>query len=809
MQHFFAPCPRGIESLLFNELTNIGMHNVKETVCGVYFDGSLEDGMLSCLWSGLASRILLNLSSFYCSNDTELYMGANGIAWEKYFDVSKSIAVDFNGTNDFIRNTQYGALKVKDAICDRFTKLVNNRPNVDKENPDIRIYVHLQKKGNAHIYIDISGGSLHKREFVRQTGRAPLKENLARAIVLRSGYKFGNFIDPMCGSGTLLFEALSLASDTAPGLKKSNFCFLNLKICDRQKWKEMVISATLRQKRGIKKLQEQGFCFIGFDASENMIKIAQDNALKSGYDSLVRFINQPVEKLYNPIENNHPICIVTNPPYGQRMGNFNELISLYSLLGQKCKEHFKGASLAVISTSQELLSCLHLRFNKSYKLFNGALACTLRVYNIDNQIQDTIGDNSETKADAKPSERVAHFEHAQDFANRLAKNLKNLEKWAKKENVNCYRVYDADLPEYQAAIDKYDSYYLLQEYQAPASVDKRLARNRVLDMIKATIEVTGSRGDHVIVKSRKPQKGSSQYEKNEQEQNNSIVVHEKDMSFEVNLQEYIDTGLFLDARKIRQIIKDNAKDKSFLNLFSYTCSVSVAAILGKAKRTLSVDMSKTYLNWASRNFELNNIKLNKQHQLLQADCLSYIANENAEKFDLIYIDPPTFSNSKRMEKTLDVQRDHVLLLANLSWHLTDQGKIIFCTNKKGFKLDYEKLAKYGYSIEDISSKTTDKDFLRHANIHKCFMLNFDKSKCTEKIEKIVNSSVDKRWSKNITSKTPRSTIDKKKKPANVKDNLFFNRQSVHNKSIRKRKNDEFNKSVVKVRIWRDGQLTNI
>ena len=230
MLKFFAPCPKGLEGLLFNELTSLNLKNVKETVAGVYFDGEFADGMRACLWSRFASRILLNLQSFYCNDDTDLYMGAAGVAWENYFSSNETIAVEFSGTNESIRNTQYGALKVKDAVCDRLLKSDGKRPDVDRHQPDVRIFAHLERKGQAFIGIDISGLALLKREYHRNTGIAPLKENLAAAMVVRSGYAGQNFLDPMCGSGTLLLEAAAIATDTAPGLRRSHFGFFKLKI---------------------------------------------------------------------------------------------------------------------------------------------------------------------------------------------------------------------------------------------------------------------------------------------------------------------------------------------------------------------------------------------------------------------------------------------------------------------------------------------------------------------------------------------------------------------------------------------------
>ena len=765
MLKFFAPCPKGLEGLLFNELTSLNLKNVKETVAGVYFDGEFADGMRACLWSRFASRILLNLQSFYCNDDTDLYMGAAGVAWENYFSSNETIAVEFSGTNESIRNTQYGALKVKDAVCDRLLKSDGKRPDVDRHQPDVRIFTHLERKGQAFIGIDISGLALVKREYHRNTGIAPLKENLAAAMVVRSGYAGQNFLDPMCGSGTLLLEAAAIATDTAPGLRRSHFGFFKLKIFDKDKWQALLAEATLRSNRGLKAAKEKGTKIVGFDADSNIVDIASSNAYKAGFSEIIETKSCPLSALYNPFDNNLPVTVVTNPPYGERMGNFNELIALYGDLGQKLKENFKGSTAAVISSSNDLLSCIRLHPDKVYKLYNGALQCQLRVFTINLSNEEPEKEVAEINRSAEP---------AADFANRLTKNIKFIKKWAQNEETNAYRVYDADLPDYQAAIDCYGDNYVVQEYAAPSTVSAQIARRRVLDMISAVIRVTGVPGDHVILKSRERQKGSQQYEKSEVKTNNFFEVYEKDARFKVNLEDYLDTGLFLDARPIRALIRKEAKDKSFLNLFAYTASASVMAALGGAVRTVTVDMSRTYLDWGMDNFKLNNISL-KGHDFIQADCLAWLSSDHNESFDLIYIDPPTFSNSKRMSKTFDVQRDHLMLLANLTRHLKDGGNVIFCTNRRNFKLD-ENIKDYGFTVKDITKFTIPRDFMRSKNSHSCFMLSFTKAECKGEVTPLVTVTNVPRWSKTLSDKENRFSY---KKSRELKDEAAQDRRGSY------------------------------
>ena len=798
MQKFFATCPKGLESLLFNELNALQASSVKETVAGVSFSGDMNLAMRVCLYSRFASRILLVLNTFRCEDDSDLYMGAHGIGYENYFSSDKTIAVTFNGTNNSIRNTQYGALRVKDALCDRFVDSKLERPNVDKHNPEVHIVATL-KKGEVSVSLDLSGSAQFWREYHRSTGKAPLKENLAAAMVTRAGYTgVDNFVDPMCGSGTLLLEAAAIATDTAAGLMRSDYGFKHLKDYDESAWSAILSEAQERSEAGKAKAKERGIKLYGFDADEYVLERAKENIANAGFEDFISVEHRPLDQLINPLTevNDLPCTVVTNPPYGERMGNFNELILLYTTLGHKLKTCFAGGKAAVISTSTELLSCLRLSVDKSYRLFNGALECQLRTFKLDRaQIAlesgqfDNLDQNAINQGGANAYAAMnAQAEVAVDFSNRLTKNLKNLSKWADKEKITAYRVYDADLPDYNAAIDRYNQYYVIQEYQAPATIKEFVAQKRLLDMIAATIKVTGAAGDNVIVKSREKQKGDSQYEKREDAVGHFMDVYEADIAFRVNLRDYLDTGLFLDARPIRRLIRKEAQGKSFLNLFAYTCTASVAAAMGGATRTLSVDMSRTYLDWGRENFILNDMDVNysgtsafEQNHFVQADCLAYLSQDQGSTYDLIYIDPPTFSNSKRMEKSFDVQRDHLLMLGNLTRHLNDGGKVIFCTNKRNFKL-HDGLEEYGFTVRNITKETFDPDFKRDMQLHTCFELTYNKASQSKEAEALVSNTMRPRWSRDLEAKQDRFTYrgeqeDRRSDRSSDRHERSFNRDS--------------------------------
>ena len=697
MTNFFATCPKGLETLLADELTRLGADSIKETVAGVAFTGELECAYRACLWSRLASRVLLSLASFGVRDDMDLYLGISNIPWESYFSVNQTIAVDFSGTSDSIRNTQYGALKVKDAIVDRFTKRTGQRPNIDKREPDVRIQVHL-KREEASVALDLSGPALHQRGYRSGTGDAPLKENLAAAVLLRSGWHGEPLIDPMCGSGTLLIEAAMMATDMAPGLLRHRFGLTALQQYDATLWQSLQAEARVRAKRGMNTAAE--LKFQGFDSDSRVLGRAQENAQEAGFGSLIRFTEQHAAALSNPWPG-HKGYLVTNPPYGERLGEFPELLKLYQELGHSLRQGFQGWRVSVLSASPDLLSCLRLRADKQYRLFNGALECQLRNYQI---AEDSVASTKMV---------------AEDFANRLRKNMKSLDKWAKQEKLDAYRLYDADLPDYNAAIDRYGDYLVVQEYAAPKSIPEAVARQRLLDMVQATIAVTGVPGANLILKVRERQKGENQYQKLN-EQGEMLVVHEYGAELLVNLRDYLDTGLFLDHRLTRRMLGQMANNKRFLNLFAYTGSATVHAALGGARFTTTVDMSRTYLNWAKDNLRHNGL-LNSRHHFEQADCLKWLASCD-EQFDLIFIDPPTFSNSKRMEESFDVQRDHIRLLTDLKRLLAADGTLVFSNNKRHFKMDQEGLARLQLVAENISEQTRPKDFARNVHIHNCWII---------------------------------------------------------------------------------------
>ena len=714
----FVTCPAGLETLLLNELKSLGVSSAQETVTGVICEGELDIIYRACLWSRYANRVLLMLVQDKPGNATHIYDLASEVPWSDHFSETMSFKVDFSGSSDAIRHTQYGARLIKDAVVDHFRARGSERPNVSIDDPDIRINVRLTRK---HIYIglDMSGDSLHKRGYRVAGGIAPIKENLAAALLARAEWpdianNGGAYVDPMCGSGTFLIEAALMQLNIAPGVLRPHFGFHSWLKHDATLWSSIKEAALLQRKEA---LVSPPCTISGCELAENIYEQALRNIEYAGLQECIHIENADLDRTNIKAGNENGLALC-NPPYGMRLGEPDKLSRDYRELAQVCKERFPGWRLGLLSSNSELLAETRLRTDKKYKIFNGAIACEFRLYSL-----RAVGEESKTQI----IHRVPTVEElspgALMVANRLQKNIRKLKSWRSRNNVECYRIYDADIPEYSAAVDVYGELLHIQEYQAPKNVDSDAAALRLKDLVRATQAVFKTPRNSVFVKQRKVNKGKDQYQKlDEVTPQDFSEVTEFNARLMVNLRSYLDTGLFLDHRPLRKRIAEEAKGKNFLNLFSYTSTATVHAILAGATRSISVDMSNTYIDWSKRNFELNNIH-STDHKLLRANVLEWL-NSSHQGFDLIMLDPPSFSNSKKMHDTFDVQRDHVALVKRCMEILLPGGTLYFSNNFRRFILSDEISDKY--CVENISKETLDPDFSRNSKIHHCFKIEHKK-----------------------------------------------------------------------------------
>lgn len=709
---FFATCPKGVESLLAEELRNLRADAVRETRAGAAFEGSLAVGYRACLWSRLASRVLLRLAQFPAASPDALYRGAQSIPWHDHLGSGHTLAVDAAVSRSSVTHSHFAALKIKDAIVDQLRTESGQRPSIDTEQPDVRVNLYLDRN-EATLSLDLSGDSLHRRGYRAQGVEAPLKENLAAAILLRAGWpalaaQGAPLVDLLCGSGTLPIEAALIAADIAPGLQRRRFGFLAWRGHDPAVWEALLAEARERREAGLARLPS----IEGFDHDPRAIDAAHKNLARVDLSQYVTFEVRALADC--AVAASGPGLVVTNPPYGERLGEAAELPALYQELGDTLKRCYAGWRAAIFTGNAELGKKLGLRARRLYTLYNGAIECKLLQFDITPEWylreRAPIGSPAELGAAAEM------------FANRLRKNLRHFGRWAARQNIHAYRLYDADLHEYNVAIDIYEGEQRrvhVQEYQAPASIDERTAarrRKHVLAVIPLVLDVPPER---VYTKLRQRQKGRRQYEKLAQ-LGAFHEIREGRCRFLVNFTDYLDTGLFLDHRPTRMLIGELARDRHFLNLFGYTATATVHAAIGGARSTTTVDMSRTYLDWARRNFTLNQLDA-AGNRLIQADVLQWLNEHRQERYGLIFLDPPTFSRSKRMSGALDTQRDHAMLIRKTAGLLEPGGVLIFSTNYQRFKLDRAALA--DLSVEDITRRTIPPDFARSPKIHQCFRIS--------------------------------------------------------------------------------------
>ncbi|HEX7816710.1 bifunctional 23S rRNA (guanine(2069)-N(7))-methyltransferase RlmK/23S rRNA (guanine(2445)-N(2))-methyltransferase RlmL [Dyella sp.] len=709
MSAYFATCPKGLEYLLRDELIALGAADVREALAGVYFAGELETAYRACLWSRLASRILLPLAEFEAADGEALYAGMQAIDWSMHLASHGTFAIDAVTAQSKLTHSQFIALRAKDAVVDQFRQRDGTRPDVDTDEPDVRINIRL-RRDRATVSLDLAGSPLHRRGWREVQGEAPLKENLAAAMLLRAGWpqiyqEGGALLDPMCGSGTLLIEGALMAADAAPGLRRDYFGFLGWQGHDIALWRRLLDEARERAERGLRALRSD---FFGSDADARMVQTAKRNAQEAGVAGFFTLDRQDALHVTPPPGIARGL-VITNPPYGERLGEREQMPVLYRALGEALRARFTGWRAAVLAGDVELGRAMPLRAEKRYVLFNGALETTLLLFELHARDQ--------TPREAKPLSPGAQM-----LSNRLEKNLRHLRKRLDREGIYCWRAYDQDLPEYAAAIDVYGdaagSIWLhVQEYRAPADIPVETARQRLREIVRVAGEVFAVPRDRIALKTRERGKGGSKYGQFDQ-RGQFVEVDEGGLKFLVNLTDYLDTGLFIDHRWVRGRIGELAKDRRFLNLFAYTATASVYAAAGGARDTTSVDLSGTYLEWASRNLALNGFT-GARHRLVQADSLEFLKHDR-ERYGLIYVDPPTFSNSKRADD-FDVQRDHTRLLEACGDRLSHDGVIVFSNNFRRFKLDRDALQER-FVIEDVSAPSIPFDFARRADIHGCWLL---------------------------------------------------------------------------------------
>lgn len=757
---FFASCLSGLEAPLADELKRLGIKRVRPLGGGVAFFCDVRHALSACLWSRLAARVLVVVGRVNAGDANLLYEGVRRLPWEDVVEPGASMAVQAHGMNESLRNTRFTALKVKDAVCDRLRETRGERPDVDAANPDVTVDVRV-REGRATVSLDLSGESLYRRSYLAPDDGpdAPLSCALAAGLLTLAGWRTRGSrgeacVDPACGDGFLVVEAASAACDLAPGLTRERWGFFGWKRSEPELWNELIYEADDRFERGLASATAPGALdgpasappdpayvrFAGASASSPAIARARAHAKRAGLRQAVTIELADAQNVDGLVER---VCAAA----GKARGVAEASCTVASVLptGERsqsdARAQAEAAAFVRAASAAPAGSTFAVAGGEGVEArFGGAPVA-----------RETLGrDRVETEAYvfAEPPVKAHEVvvpdsaggaEHvvevlepsSEQFAARLRKTAKERRKWARREGVSCYRVYDADLPDYAVAIDVYPGagdaegnlYLHIAEYAAPSTVDPGKAQRRYDDVLALAPVVLGVRPDHVFSKVRRRDKGGSQY-REAGRRSYVTQVREDGYLLEVDLAGYLDTGLFLDHRLTRELVGSKAEGKRFLNLFAYTGTATVHAAGGGAKSTATVDLSQTYLDWAQRNMAANGFD-GDEHTFERGDAMAWIteARRTGRRFDLVFVDPPTFSNSKAMGKrTWDVQRDHVELLIGVSRLLSEEGEAVFSCNLRSFKPDEEELAKYGVVLEDVTAATIPHDFERNPRIHKCYLV---------------------------------------------------------------------------------------
>lgn len=755
---FSAVCPAGFERIVAEELKNLGIKRTRPLQGGVAFFGTVEDGLRASLWLRSASRVLLVLARVDGSSADALYEAVRALPWQDHIAADSTIAVSARGTNAELRNTQFTAMRVKDAICDALRARCGARPEVSKHRPDVAINVTLHAK-KATIALDLAGEPLHRRGY-RAEGesvQAPLKEALAAGMLLASPWgelvaelRAGTIAaadcvlyDPFCGSGTLVLEAAMMAADMAPGILRDYWGFTGWKQFDQALFDQLLVEADERLEAGLARLPK----LVGSDKDARAIEIARNQAQRIGLADQVSFFVADCANMDEVLAEANAAhapagCIVGNPPYGVRLMS-NDLDIFYGALQKGLAKLPETWTFTAITPDAHFDDYVGAQPIAQKAVYNGAIEASIRTYRVSGIEQETL---AFVTLSGRDIEIPVLSDHPDQFAARLRKNAKARRKWAQSAGVSAFRLYDADLPDYAVAIDlfmasedvharggeaRFDVPFLvISEYQAPKSIDAHKAYRRFEDAVRIASALLDIPRAQVFTRVRKQDRGGKQYAFDKRERKR-VLTKESGLTFELDLTSYLDVGLFLDHRITRQFIAAQAKGKDVLNLFAYTGSASVYAAAGGAKSVTTVDLSQTYLDWARRNMERNGFG-SSQNRFIKADVREWIRaekdprrakNGRPRRYDLIFVDPPTFSNSKAMGKlTWDIQRDHYYLLRDVSKLLRTGGVIIFSGNLRSFKLDEKGLDELGFDVLDITAKTIPEDFARNAKIHFCYVL---------------------------------------------------------------------------------------
>lgn len=737
----------GLESVVARELKALGYEPKTIQPGRILFHGLEPDVARANLWLRAADRVLLRLGTFPAKDFGELFDRTYALSWEEWIPADAAFPVTGRSIKSQLSSVPACQKIVKKAVVEKL-KAAYGVEWFAETGPKCSIEVALLGD-QATLTLDTSGPGLHKRGYRRLAGKAPLKETLAAALVLLSFWRPERpLVDPFCGSGTIPIEAALIGRNIAPGLHRWFVA---------ETWPRLPVAvwqAAREEARDLVKpdLPER---IIGTDIDDEALSLARHHAAMAGVEKEIHFQHRSFADLRSSREYG---CVICNPPYGQRVGEGRQIESLYRSMPMVLRR-LKTWSHYILTSYPDFEALVGQKADRRRKLYNGRIQCTYYQFfgprpgaplleeaaesetteSAAEQEEPALEEKEESLAEgamepsaavssapprrttAKPafgglSAKARH--QAEIFRARLANRARHLRRWPARLGITCYRLYDSDVPEIPLAVDRYEECLHIADCSLPQDRTPAEHADWLDLMARTAAEVLQVRPENVFLKRRQRQRGTSQYERVADEQR-VFVVSEGGLKFRVNLSDYLDTGLFLDHRITRSMVRELAAGKRFLNLFGYAGSFTVYAGAGSAKSTTTVDLSNTYLDWARENLRLNNLT-GPEHHLIRDDVMEFLHSRPPKNaFDLAVVDPPTFSNSKRVDEFFDIQRDHVELLSRLLEWMSPGGIVFFSTHFRRFKFTEAEIA--GATIREISRQTVPPDF-RNRRIHRCWRL---------------------------------------------------------------------------------------
>ena len=721
----------GLEAVVVRELNALGYTETQVEAGRVRFKGDLSAICRTNLWLRASDRVLIELGRFEATDFGQLFDGTSALAWERWLPPDARFPVRGKSVRSQLSSVPACQSIVKKAVVERLRR-AHGVHDLAEDGPEYRIEVSLLRD-KAILTLDTSGVGLHKRGYRQRSGPAPLKETLAAALVMLSYWRAERpLLDPFCGTGTIPIEAALIGLNRAPGLHRS---FIS------EAWSKLPLALwqDARKEAEMAVRSDVTLSLLGSDCAPAALDFAREHAALAGIGEHVRWEQRDFVDLSSALEYG---CIITNPPYGERLGEQREIEHLYQAM-PGVFGRFPTWSHYVLLAQADFEAIIGRRADRRRKLYNGRIACTYfqfhgprppKVSSVDEGSTGAEGgdvaafDRSVAEgADAEPVEWQPAFgglpdgaeEQAATFQRRLEKRARHFRRWPTKQGITCFRIYDRDVPGVPLVVDRYEDCLHVTEY---GRRDEHVAGQHEawLELMAETLaETLGVPREKLFQKGRQRQVGKTQHERVDMARE-TMIVNEGGLQFEVNLSDYIDTGLFLDHRQTRAMVREQAAGKDVLNLFCYTGSFTVYAAVGGARSTCSVDLSTTYLEWARRNLRRNGVADDdRRHRLEKADVFTFLRSSR-EQFDMAIVDPPTFSNSKSTDTVFDVQRDHRELLELTLARLRPGGFCLFSTNRRKFKFEAEDLAGAA-EIREITNQTLPPDF-QTRRAHRCWRI---------------------------------------------------------------------------------------